>query len=63
MMSMTERAIMDASNDTEDRVCTEHIVSAVRKLNLTIDEAFDLLSISAEVREAIRGDVEKRLSA
>ena len=63
MMSMTERAIMDASNDTEDRVSTEHVVSAVRKLNLTIDEAFDLLSISAEVREAIRGDVEKRLSA
>ena len=63
MMSMTERAIMDASNDTEDRVCTEHVVSVVRKLNLSVDEAFDLLSVPAEVRKAIRGDIEKRLSA
>ena len=63
MMSMTERAIMDASNDTEDRVSTNYVVSVVRKLNLTIDEAFDALSVPAEVREAIRGDVEKRLSA
>ncbi len=63
MMSMTERAIMDASNDTEDRVSTNYVVSVVRKLNLTIDEAFDALSVPAEVRKAIREDVEKRLSA
>ena len=63
MMSMTERAIMDASNDTEDRVSTNYVVSVVRKLNLSVDEAFDLLSVPAEVRKAIRGDVEKALSS
>ncbi len=66
MMSMTERAMVDARNDGLREGIERGIVIAVcgyiRNTGATIDEALDVHSIPDDVRGKIRGEIATRLS-
>ena len=62
MMSMTERAMVDARNDGLREGIVIAVCGYIRNTGATIDEAFDKHSIPDDIRGKIRGEIATRLS-